>query len=333
MLSGMSDAAVQEPVAPSEGPRSLAHYLFPAGAVLCLFPFVSTGAGLLLGLVLALALGNPYLALTRKWTSLLLAFSVMGLGAGMDLRVVARVGAHGVLYTVAGIATALALGALLTRLLGVGRNVGTLISVGTAICGGSAIAAIAAVLQPKEHETSVALATVFLLNAVALFVFPPIGHLAGLTDAQFGLWSALAIHDTSSVVGAAVAWGGGAVAVATTVKLARALWIVPLAFAVGRWHHRSGGEVDRGKPRRPWFIAGFLAAAALVTFVPGLQQTGHLVASAARQALVVTLFLIGAGLTRPALAAVGLRPLALGIALWLAMAGLSLGAIALRLIS
>ncbi|HKB47134.1 MAG TPA: putative sulfate exporter family transporter, partial [Ktedonobacterales bacterium] len=240
---------------------SLGHFLLPAAAALCLFPFVSAGLGLLLGLVLALACGNPYLDKMRKATHTLLALSVVGLGAGMDLRVVARVGAHGVLYTVLGIATALALGALLTRLLRVSRDVGTLITVGTAICGGSAIAAVVPVLRPKQHEVSVALAIVFLLNAIALFVFPPIGHAVGLTDAQFGLWSALAIHDTSSVVGAAVAWGGAAVAIATTVKLARALWIVPLTIAIGHWHHRANGATAKGKPARPWFIAGFIAAA------------------------------------------------------------------------
>ena len=302
--------------------------MLPLGAALCAFPFVSTGAGLLLGLVLALAFGNPYLARTRDLTRTLLALSVVGLGAGMDLRVVARVGAHGLVYTVAGIALALALGALFTRLFAVGRNVGTLISVGTAICGGSAIAAVVPVLRPREHETSVALGTVFLLNAVALFAFPAIGHALGLGDAQFGLWSALAIHDTSSVVGAAVSWGGKAVEIATTVKLARALWIVPLTLAVAFWHRRTSGEDARGKPRRPWFIAGFVAAAARATYVPGLRDACHLTAAIARQALVVTLFLIGASLTRSSIAAVGTRPLLLGVALWIAVASLSLGAIA-----
>ena len=319
--------------APIPQPRSVAHFLLPAAAVLCLFPFISTGLGLLLGLAVALTFGNPYLDRTRKATPTLLAFSVVGLGAGMDLRVVARVGAHGIVYTVLGIATALTLGALLSRWLRVTRDVGTLITVGTAICGGSAIAAVVPVLRPKEHEVSVALATVFLLNAVALFIFPPIGHAVGLTDAQFGLWSALAIHDTSSVVGAAVAWGGKAVAIATTVKLARALWIVPLTIAIGHWHHRKNGGAAKGKARRPWFIAGFIAAAALVTYVPGLQHAGHLVANVAKQALVLTLFFIGASLTRNALRAVGARPLALGVTLWIAMAGLSLAAIASHLIA
>jgi uncharacterized integral membrane protein (TIGR00698 family) len=305
----------------------------PAGMAICVFPFVSTGAGLLLGLVFALAFGNPWPDRTRKVTSNLLALSVVGLGAGMDLRVVARVGAHGILYTIAGIATALAVGAILARLFGVGRNVGMLISVGTAICGGSAIAAVVPVLRPKEHETSVALGTVFLLNAVALFLFPVIGHVVGLRDAQFGLWSALAIHDTSSVVGAAVSWGGRAVEIATTVKLARALWIVPLTLAIAAWHRRANGEEVRGKARRPWFVVGFLAAAAVVTYVPSLRPAGHVTAAIARQAMVLTLFLIGASLTRSSVRAVGVRPLLLGIALWIAVASLSLGAIAAGAIS
>jgi len=307
--------------------------LVPAGALLCCFPFVSTGLGLLLGLVLALVAGNPHLARTRKLTPQLLALSVVGLGAGMDLRVVARVGAQGIVYTVAGIAAALALGALLTRLLGVGRIVGTLISVGTAICGGSAIAAVVPVLRAKDHESTVALATVFLLNAIALFVFPPIGHVLSLDDNQFGLWAALAIHDTSSVVGAAVAWGGKAVEIATTVKLARALWIVPLTIGIAWWHARRSGDATQGKPKRPWFIAGFLLAAALVTYVPALQEPGVVLARIARQALVVTLFLIGANLTRRTLAPVGFRPMVLGVVLWALVASASLGAVLLRAIA
>ena len=325
-----TEPAAAAPPAPASG---LARVLIPIGGVVCCFPFMSTGMGLLLGLVLALTVGNPYLDRTRKMTHTLLSLSVIGLGAGMDLRVVARVGAHGILYTVTGILVALALAALLARALRVERNTGILIGVGTAICGGSAIAAIVPVLRPKEHEVSVALGTVFLLNAIALFIFPPIGHLAGLDDAQFGLWSALAIHDTSSVVGAAVAWGGKAVEIATTVKLARALWIVPLTFVVAAWHRRTQGDTGHGKARRPWFIAGFIAAAALVTYVPGLQAPGHVVSAVAKQALVVTLFLIGSNLTRGALKAVGVRPLAQGVLLWIAMAGLSLAAIASHLIA
>jgi uncharacterized integral membrane protein (TIGR00698 family) len=283
---------------------------------------------LLAGIALALALGNPFVRHTRRAAQRLLALSVVGLGAGMNLGAVAAAGAQGVLYTIGGIAICLTLGTLLARRLRVPRLTGALITIGTAICGGSAIAAVVPVLRPKEHETSVALATVFLLNAVALVAFPFIGHRVGLSDAQFGLWSALAIHDTSSVVGASVAWGGKAVEIATTVKLARALWIVPLTTGLALWQKRSQKEV-----RRPWFILGFLSAAALVTLVPSLAPVGQMVAAVARKALVATLFLIGANLTRESLARVGLRPLAMGVLLWMAMAALSLGAITLHLIS
>lgn len=312
---------------------SAGHVLVPLGAAASLLPFVSTSTALVAGILVALLVGNPYGEWTRRATHALLSLAVVGLGAGMDLRVIAAVGAHGVLYTVASIALCLLLGALFSRALRVSREAGLLITVGTAICGGSAIAAMVPVLRPREHEVSVALGTVFLLNAVALFVFPFIGHAVGLDAARFGLWSALAIHDTSSVVGAALRYGPQALEVATTVKLARALWIVPLTLAVGAWRGRQGGTVEpRGKARRPWFILGFIATAALVTWMPELRPAGHLVAGASRQALVLTLFLIGANLTRGALRSVGVRPLAHGIALWVCMAGLSLGAITLHLV-
>ncbi|MET0402283.1 MAG: putative sulfate exporter family transporter [Cystobacter sp.] len=321
---------------PAPPPRrrhwSAGHLLIPLGAALSLLPFVSTGVALVAGMLVALTAGNPYVEFTRPATPTLLALSVVGLGAGMDLRVVAAVGAHGIFYTVAGIGTCLLLGALLTRALGVPRDTGLLIGIGTAICGGSAIAAVVPVLRPKEHEVSVALGTVFLLNAVALFVFPAVGHAVGLDAHQFGLWSALAIHDTSSVVGAAMRYGPQALEVATPVKLARALWIVPLTMMVGAWRRRAGDATPHAKARRPWFILGFIAAAALVTWVPVLQPMGQRVATVSRQALVLTLFLIGANLTRSALQAVGARPLALGLCLWACMASVSLGAIAFHFI-
>ena len=307
--------------------------LIPLGAALSLMPFVSTGVALLAGALVALGVGNPYVELTRRATHTLLALAVVGLGAGMDLRGVVAVGAQGVVYTVTGIVVCLLLGALLARMLGVSREAGLLISIGTAICGGSAIAAVVPVLRPKEQDVSVALGTVFLLNAVALFVFPAVGHAVGLDAHQFGLWSALAIHDTSSVVGASMQYGPKALEVATSVKLARALWIVPVTMAVGMWRRRTGGAVPRGKASRPWFILGFIVAAALVTWVPVLQPAGHVVAAVSRRALVLTLFLIGANLTRSAVHAVGVRPLAQGLGLWGCMASLSLGAILFHFIA
>jgi len=259
---------------------------------------------------------------------------VVGLGADMNLRAVARAGLHGLGYTTLSITLVLALGWWLARLLKVERDAGLLISVGTAICGGSAIAAVAPVLRAREHEISVALATVFLLNAAALVLFPPLGHLAHLDQEPFGLWAALAIHDTSSVVGAGLAYGPRALEVATTVKLARALWIVPLTLLLGWWvARRDAAAVDAPPVKQPWFIAGFLAMAALVTFVPALHAPGHLVAAAARRALVLTLFLIGAGLSREALRTVGFRPFLQGLLLWLIVGSLGLGAVKLGLLA
>ncbi|MCM2249321.1 MAG: putative sulfate exporter family transporter [Geothrix sp.] len=304
------------------------------GGALALAPFTPAAAALVGGAVLALTAGNPRLALTRTWTHRLLPLAVVGLGADMNLRAVAKAGLHGLGHTALSLALVLALGLGLARLLKVDREAGLLISVGTAICGGSAIAAVAPVIRAREQAISVALATVFLLNAAALVIFPPLGQAAGLGQEAFGLWSALAIHDTSSVVGAGLVYGPRALEVATTVKLARALWIVPLTLGLGwfmaRWEPPSA---DAPPVKKPWFIAGFLAMAALVTFVPALQVPGHWVAAAARRILVLTLFLIGAGLSREALKNVGLRPFLQGLLLWLIVGSLGLGAVKLGLLT
>jgi uncharacterized integral membrane protein (TIGR00698 family) len=204
--------------------------------------------------------------------------------------------------------------------------------VGTAICGGSAIAAVAPVIRAKDEEVSMALATVFLLNATALVIFPLIGHALHLGERPFGLWAALAIHDTSSVVGAASGYGPEALLVATTTKLARALWIVPVAFGIGLLYarfHVFDGEAGHAKAKRPWFILGFLAMAALVTFVPALKPAGAWVNAAAKRTLVLTLFLLGCGLSREALKRVGPRPFLQGLLLWICVGAGSLGAIRL----
>jgi uncharacterized integral membrane protein (TIGR00698 family) len=290
---------------------------------------VPTWAALLAGMAVALALENPWAARTRTWTPRLLALSVMGLGAAMNLRTVAVVGLQGFGYTLVGITCTLGLGILLGRALSVRRATGTLVSVGTAICGGSAIAAAAPVIGADDEETSAALAIVFLLNAAALALFPSIGHHVGLSQRAFGLWAALAIHDTSSVVGASATYGPEALVVATTTKLVRALWIVPVTLGLGlvRARPRTEGEAER--PKRPWFILGFLLAAALVTFFPVLQPAGRVLAAAAQRLLVLTLFLLGLGLSRDAVARVGARPLLLGVVLWLLVAGATLAALLL----
>jgi uncharacterized integral membrane protein (TIGR00698 family) len=292
--------------------------------LLTLLPWVSAGAALLAGIAVALTLGNPFAARTRPLAHRLLTASVIGLGAGMDLAVVGRVGLHGLGYTAVGIASALAIGTLLGRGLGVSRDTGLLVTVGTAICGGSAIAAVAPTIGAKDHDVSMALVSVFLLNAVALFLFPLVGHHLHMGQDAFGLWCALAIHDTSSVVGAASQYGERALEVATSAKLARALWIVPVTFAIALQRARASRTAPGGsaatpaaKPKRPWFIAGFVAVSALVTFVPALRPAGLLVSSGAHRLLASTLFLIGLGLTRPALRSIGVRPFAQAVLLWI----------------
>ncbi|HEX2800098.1 MAG TPA: putative sulfate exporter family transporter, partial [Thermoanaerobaculia bacterium] len=255
------------------------------------------------------------------------------LGAAADLGVVGSVGLRGIGYTAVGISLTILAGLLLARVFAVEEDTALLVTVGTAICGGSAIAAVAPAIKAKSESISVALATVFLLNAVALVVFPPLGHLAGLDESRFGLFAALAIHDTSSVVGAATAYGPKAVEVATTVKLARALWIVPVALVIGWAHGRRTGERGRSAAKLPWFLVGFVLMAAIVTSFPALRPAGLAVAVGAKRVLVVTLFLIGTSLTRDALRRVGLKPVVLGVALWILAASATLVALKARWIS
>jgi uncharacterized integral membrane protein (TIGR00698 family) len=285
---------------------------------------------LLAGLAIALGSGTPPPKQTKKLTTLSLQLGVVFLGAGMNLEEVWRVGSSGALLTACGLAAALAIGLVLGRLLRVPGDTPLLIAVGTAICGGSAIAAVASVIRPKEHEMSVALAVVFVLNAVGLLVFPPLGHALGLDETTFGRWAALAIHDTSSVVGAGMAYGKTALEVATTTKLARALWIVPVTFAIALVHRGDAG--DDGKPRTgslknirwPYFIVGFVATAAFATWVPELADAANLVKQIGTRMLVLALFLIGLSLSRASLAKVGVRPLVLGVTLWLIIASAAL---------
>ena len=320
-------------VSPTQRPAApflAARLLVPAGAAIALLPAVSSSAALVAGVALALLLGNPYAHHTRRATKLLLPAAVVGLGGGMDLRTVLATGARGFGYTVVSIAACMAVGLLMARWLRLRGNTGLLITVGTAICGGSAIAAAAPVVRAEEHEISVALATVFVLNGLALLVFPPLGHRAGLDQDHFGIWAALAIHDTSSVVGASLQYGPRALAVATSIKLARALWIVPVTVGLALVTRRRAGVeagVKRPPAAKPWFILWFVLVAALATYVPILRPAGHVLSLAAQRALVLVLFLIGANLSRDALRSLGLRPVALGVLLWVAMGTLSLAGI------
>jgi uncharacterized integral membrane protein (TIGR00698 family) len=308
----------------------VARWLLPVGVLLALLPWTPPWAALLAGTALALTLGNPCAAATTRASKWLLQFAVIGLGAGVNLAIVARVGVQGLGYTVVGLLATFAVGTLLARRLRLTPRMGALICAGTGICGGSAIAAVAPAIRAEPAETSASLATVFLLNGVALLIFPPLGSLVGLNAHAFGLWCALAIHDTSSVTGAAMTHGPEALATATTVKLARALWIVPVALALGWWFARGraapGGVGKRGvKP--PWFIAGFVALSALFTFLPAAAPAAPWIVRGARIALTLTLFFIGAGLDRAAVRAVGARPFVHGLLLWLVVGSGTLAAI------
>lgn len=298
--------------------------VFALLAGVMLVPVVPAWAALVTGLAFGLVVEHPFPARTKQASTWLLQGSVVGLGAAMNLEVVLRVGAHGLGQTFLAITATLAVSVALAKALGTERVTSLLIGVGTAICGGSAIAAVAPAIGAKSHQVSVSLAVVFLLNAAALVVFPPLGHALGLSAPAFGLWSALAIHDTSSVVGASMQFGEAALQVGTTVKLTRALWIVPVTLGLARLVKSDDGAKG-GK--KPWFILGFLGVAALVTWVPVLAEAGQGLAAVARQALVLTLFLIGTGVNRAALKSVGVRPLVLGVVLWALVGGSTLALI------
>lgn len=312
----------------TQSAESARRLLFLALAALSLTPWASPAVALALGAAFSLTLGNPFprsSAIGSRW---LLQASVVGLGFGIPLAAVGRAGATGVGYTVAGIAAALVLGTLVGRWLGVERQTSFLVTTGTAICGGSAIAAVGSALGARTEAMSVSLATIFVLNAVALFIFPPIGHVLDLSQDQFAVWAAVAIHDTSSVVGAASAYGSRALESATVLKLARALWIVPLAVGAAAWHRRGTGEGGGAPVKLPWFIVLFVVAALLRTVLPrGATPALDLLAGAARAGLVLTLFLIGAGLSRTTLRTVGARPLVQGVLVWAALGGMALWAV------
>jgi len=300
--------------------------LFVGAAAFTLTPWASPAMALALGVAFALTLGNPLPGPSAAGAKWLLQVAVVGLGFGMPLGAVVAAGRSGVGYTLAGIATALTLGLLLGRWLRVERQTSFLITAGTSICGGSAIAAVGPAIGARSEAMSVSLATVFVLNAVALYLFPAVGHLLHLSQHQFAIWAAVAIHDTSSVVGAAASYGAAALEQATVLKMARALWIIPLTLVAGTVARRRPGSASAGpRVEMPWFIGLFVLAALARSLLPAaampaLDGVVHL----ARVALVFTLFLIGAGLTRATLRSVGVRPLAQGLGLWVAVAGLAL---------
>jgi len=286
--------------------------IFIIAALSCLTPFVSPPVALLLGLIIALFVGHPYLHLNHKATNLLLKISVIGLGFGMNVTSALKAGKEGIIFTFVSIIGTLIIGFLMGKFLKVEKKTSYLISTGTAICGGSAIAAVSPVIKADEKQISVALGTIFILNSIALIIFPFIGHALNLTQSQFGLWCAIAIHDTSSVVGAASKYGTQALEIATTVKLARALWIIPVAFFSTIIFNNKGGKV-----KIPYFIGLFIVAMILNTYIPFVQMISPYLTNIAKAGLTLTLFLIGSGLNRKVLKSVGFKPLTQGIILWI----------------
>ena len=299
--------------------------LFYVGIIVAASGLIGPPFALAAGLVFGLSVAHPFPAESRNLSKFLLQAAVVCLGFGMNLKEVVHAGATGFLYTAISIAFALSVGILLGKMLQVGKTQSLLISFGTAICGGSAIAAMGPVLEANDEEMAVSLGTVFVLNSVALLIFPLIGHTVHFSETQFGLWAALAIHDTSSVVGASAKYGPTALAVGTTVKLARALWIAPLVIATAVLKN------SRAKVSWPWFILYFCVAAVMASYLPhyALQAEGFFSAlyRLGRAALTVVLFLIGTGITRNTLKEVGARPLVQGVTLWIVVATLSLWAI------
>ena len=271
--------------------------------------FLPTAVALLAGIALAVTLGSPFPVFTKKVSKYLLQASVVGLGFGMNLYSAVESGKDGMLFTIVSVVGVMVIGTLLGRVFRLSRNNSYLISSGTAICGGSAIAAVAPIIDADDNDTTLSMVTVFVLNAVALLIFPAIGHLVGLSQEQFGTWAAIAIHDTSSVV---------------TVKLTRALWIIPMAIATTFIFKKKGKKISV-----PWFIFLFIAAMLANTYLGIPEKISAGIAGCAKHALGATLFLIGCGLSVKSVREVGVRPFLLGISLWAVISVSSLAVITL----
>lgn len=275
---------------------------------------VTPPLALLIGLVFALTLGCPAPKFNKKCSKYLLQASVVGLGFGMNLVESLKSGAEGMTFTIISVIGVMAIGVALASWMAIDRRTGYLISAGTAICGGSAIAAVGPVIKANENQMAVSLGVIFILNSIALFIFPPLGHLFDMSQAQFGTWAAIAIHDTSSVVGAGDAYGPEALQLATLIKLTRALWIIPLALFT-MFFFRDKGE-GKGKITIPWFIFLFVVAMALNTYANLPEWLTKTLVIAAKRGLVLTLFLIGCSLSRATLKSVGFKPMLQALILW-----------------
>lgn len=285
--------------------------LLISGLLIILFQLSPT-TSLLIGMVVVMVFGNPFPKATKAILKYLLQVSIIGLGFGMNFTKVVEAGRDGFVFTLLTIGIAIGLGFILGRLLKVDRIISYLISVGTAICGGSAIAAISHVIDADENDVSVSIGTVFILNAIALFIFPVIGHVLNLSQEQFGIWAAIAIHDTSSVVGASAHYGNEALMIATTIKLARALWIIPLALITSVIFKKQSAA-----SAFPWFILFFILASLINTNFPLPALFAENILIISKTGFSLTLFFIGLGISPAKLKIVGFRPFLQGVILWL----------------
>lgn len=301
--------------------NNLERYVYILAILLIAFPFqvfgvsdfITPALALFAGLVFALIFPMPFPKFNKKGSKYLLQASVVGLGFGMNVVTALKSGYEGMMFTIVSVIGVMVFGILIGIWMHLNRKTAYLISSGTAICGGSAIAAVGPVLKADDHEMAVSLGVIFILNAIALFIFPPIGHYFGMTQAQFGTWAAIAIHDTSSVVGAGDAYGTEACQIATLIKCTRALWIIPLAFAtMFIFRDKKGSKVSI-----PWFIFLFVAAMVVNTYCGIPSAVSDTIVYISKKALVVTLFFIGAGLSVGMVKKVGIRPLLLAILLWI----------------
>ncbi|CAM3601004.1 YeiH family protein [Elizabethkingia occulta] len=286
--------------------------LFFVLLIFCVTPFVEPPLALILGFVVSFFIGHPYIKHNSVAAKYLLQFSVVGLGFGMNLTEAIKVGKEGLIFTVASIFFTLIIGLIIGRYLKINKSTSTLISGGTAICGGSAIAALAPVINAKDEDISIAMACIFILNALALLIFPVIGHQLNMSQDQFGLWSAIAIHDTSSVIGSAQKYGEEALKIATTVKLERALWIIPVSILLSVLNNGSVKKI-----KIPYFILGFIGAILLAYYFPQIKPFGEVMVFMAKKALNITLFLIASGLSISSIKKVGVKPLVQGVLLWI----------------
>lgn len=290
---------------------------FVALAAACLVPIVPPWAALVAGILFALSLGNPFPKESKSVSKVMLQVCVVLLGFSMDLNTVLKAGSEGILFALVSILCVFLLGWGVQRALKLPPIAGLLVSTGTAICGGSAIAAMSSVVDAKQEDVSVAVGTVFILNAIALLIFPPLGHALGLSQHQFGTWAGIAIHDVASVVGAGKAYGEEALKIGTAVKLSRVLYLIPITLIAAWFVKRSASSAEgTAKVAFPWFILGFIGASVIRTYVPAMADLAPTIKIVATSGLALALYLIGAGISRATLKQVGVKPLVHGVVLW-----------------